>query len=862
MDKHNTLIGLIQSKIAEDNGKGITFIEGEKDEISVSYIDLYSRALCFLYYLQMRNIKRGDQLIFQIDDNESFVYTFWACLLGGIIPVPVSVGHNDEHRLKLFRIWRILKNPALVCDEKTITALSKFASGKNLSDTFETIKNKTILIDEIKNNQSCIPGTVYEPAPEDIAFIQFSSGSTGDPKGVVLTHANLLANTEAIMNGACVREDEKVLSWMPLTHDMGLIGFHLMSTLADVNQYLMRTSLFIAHPTLWFDKASAHRANVLYSPNFGFKHLMAFYDTSTLKDWDLSGLRVIFNGAEPISAEQCNIFLEKMAQFGLKRNTMLTCYGLAEASVAVAFPIAGEEFSWVCLDRNSLNIGEPVKEVGSEHKDCVTFVEVGYPVDYCSIRICLENNNIVDENTIGYIQIKGRNVTSGYYNNPEATARVMTEDGWLNTGDLGFMKKGRLVITGRAKDIIFLNGQNYYPHDIERVVENVYGDNIRYVAACGAFNKELQKEEIILCVMFKKKLEEFIPLAIDMKRLIMDQMGLSVREVLPVRNMPRTTSGKIQRYKLAEQYLSGEYDEIIEKMNKLIDNMQSPEHGVCTSDTEKKLTEICRGVFDRDRIGINDNFLEFGGESILLTKVQSEIEKLYPHKVTVTDFFAYPTISKLAKLIEGNQIKALPAAALPKDYFTDAGTYGENSALKFRVEGELFEKLLSISKNGGPGIKDVLLGLYVYLLSASTGNKRVAVQTMLDIESHAVSLSVDLSHITDFGSLFKLISQEQRKNSSSDAYQLQELPSIRFSKEEASVIPFVYLKGLYKQTQSLLDTYDIVLEIMEANTHVFIVCEFNTGKLKKEKMIDHINQYAKLIEMVVNQYESSIKECV
>ncbi len=846
---YNTLVDALEAKQYSSGEKGITFILGEKDEKKVSYKELYSTACTFLYGLQSKGIQQGDELIFQIEDNESFLYTFWACLLGGIVPVPVTVGNNDEHRHKLLNIWRILKRPYLVCEHKTFLSLEKFTSEKSSENIFNEIKLKMVYIEDVKESED-VQGRIHRPSPTDTAFIQFSSGSTGDPKGVVLTHENLIANTEAIAHGAGINPEDIVLNWMPLTHDMGLIGFHLMTLLADAGQWIMSTALFVRHPTLWMDKTSQHRATVLYSPNFGYKHFLSFYSTGVQKDWDLSCVRVIFNGAEPISAELCNTFLRKLEEYGLKRTAMFTVYGLAEASVGVSFPPQGEEFKCVYIHRKSLNIGGAVVEVSREHRECVCFVEVGYPIDYCQVRICDENNQAVNDGVIGYIQIKGKNVTSGYYNNQEATARVMTADGWLNTEDLGFTKAGSLVITGRAKDIIFINGQNYYPHDIERIAEEVYGETLRYVAACGAFNKELQREEIILFVLFKKKLKEFIPIAAELKNIINNKTGLTIKEVIPVKNVPRTTSGKIQRHLLADSYISGEFCSIIQEMKELESENESMDQNVCTSITEKKLLEICCKVFDIDRIGVNDNFLELGGDSILLTKVHAEVEKQYPGKTTITDFFAYPAISKIAKFIERDQRILIPVLALPRDYFNQERNFQEKSDFKIVIPEEIFEKIYDFSKSEKIALEDIFLGIYIYMLALDSGNTRVTIQVMIDSYNHVMSLDLNLSEVSDFLEIFRLISNKRQNPSEAIIYPLQDLVFARMNKDDTSVIPFFYKKGLDKLKTSLLDTYDIVLELMEMNGRMLINFEYNKERLRKEKISQHIDKFSKLIEMI------------
>ncbi|NLD48408.1 MAG: AMP-binding protein [Clostridiaceae bacterium] len=647
--------------------KGIIFINGENDEEFVSYKELYNNALGILGYLQEAGVNQGNELLFQIDDNRAFVEIFWACLLGGIIPIPVTVGNNDEHKAKVFRIWETLKEPFLIINQKTLSLLEKYSKEYNKEKSFELFENRTVIWEEII---SCgKKGMICSVKPEDIAFVQFSSGSTGEPKGVVLTHGNLLTNIYAIIKGCYYGESDATLSWMPLTHDMGLIGFHLGPLTAGTNQYIMPTSLFIRRPALWVEKLSSHKATVTSSPNFGYKYFLTLYKPETARDWDLSHVKLIFNGAEPISYDLCKEFLNTMSIYGLKENTMFNVYGLAEASLAVSFPTPGEGFSHVDVDRTDLSVGKKVSEHYCDGENNVRLVDLGNSVENCFIRICDDNDGELPENIVGHIQIKGRNVTRGYYNNEKATREVMTSDGWLRTGDLGFMRNGRLLVTGRVKDIIFVNGQNYYPHDIERVAEGIREFALGEIAACGIPNEKTCTDDIYLFVIYKKELKEFIPLALALKEHIGSQMGVELKEVVPVRKMPKTTSGKIQRHKFREMYLENEFDQLLEELSRLYDEIKKQSREFSSNSgksgdvfssnlisdelisIETMVLDIFRDVLGTDDIDVEDSFFNMGADSILLGRIYDLLLEKLSVRIALSDVFSYPTIKKLSRHI-------------------------------------------------------------------------------------------------------------------------------------------------------------------------------------------------------------------
>ncbi|MBU2699290.1 amino acid adenylation domain-containing protein [Sporomusaceae bacterium BoRhaA] len=644
--EYQSLVEAIQAK-KNLNNRGVIFVESGNNETFISYEELYSKALIILAELQKRGLKPGSELVFQIADNEQFICTFWGCLLGKIIPVPIAVGNNDENRLKLFKIWEILKNPYLIIDEKTMIMLENFAQ-KNCLNTMIT-RNKAIVFEEFE--LTTIEGVIYPPHLSDIAFIQFSSGSTGNPKGVILTHENILTNVNDIIERGRINSEDSSLSWMPLTHDMGLICVHLTNLVAGINQYIMPTTLFIRNPYLWMQKTHEHRVSLLYSPNFGFRYFLDSIHPESDTEWDLSIVKFIWNGAEPISIELCNEFLNKMRKYGLKKTTITPCYGLAEASVGAASAFVEEEMDSVYLDRKYLNIEQMVKEK-RDKLGGIRFAYLGHPLNSCRIRICNCENKVLEDNIVGYIQIQGKNVTSGYYNNIEATEKVITNDGWLNTGDVGFARNGGLFVIGRAKDIIFVNGQNYYPHDVERIVEEIEGLKLGRVAVCGVFSEETQTENIICFVLYKKGLEEFPVLANRLKNYVGKQMGLEIKEVIPLKRMPKTTSGKVQRYKLKEKYEKGDFLEISQAIKKLIVEQEKNEYVAPRNEIEKKMAKVWEEVLEIDRVGIEDGFSALGGNSLRAITLLSRMSEEFGIEIPLKEIFKAQTIKELVRYMK------------------------------------------------------------------------------------------------------------------------------------------------------------------------------------------------------------------
>src|SRR5580658_10263012 len=416
MSKATTLTEVIENNRAV--ARVITYLEGENDAQNLTFGELYERALGILFHLQRIGAKRGDKLILFLADNEQFIDVFWAAILGGLIPVPVALGISDEHRHKLLRIARRLGTPYLYTERRSLERIGTFAASAGEMQLFESLRARTFLIDDLDDISRA--GDIQRAQPSDVAFIQFSSGSTSEPKGVVLTHANILANWRGSREIGGINEDDVSLSWMPLTHDMGLIGFHLIMFASRVHSHLMPTELFIRRPLLWLQLASKLRATILCSPNFGYRHYLKVLGERAVDGLDLASVRLIFNGAEPISVELCDEFLTRMAPARLNRNAMYPVYGLAEASLAVSFPPVGAPLKTLTLNRHRMNPGDPVEQVAGSDPHALAVVSEGRAIPYCRVRIAGDDDRELPEDRIGHVHMTGENVTGGYYEDAAA----------------------------------------------------------------------------------------------------------------------------------------------------------------------------------------------------------------------------------------------------------------------------------------------------------------------------------------------------------------------------------------------------------------------------------------------------------
>jgi acyl-CoA synthetase (AMP-forming)/AMP-acid ligase II len=290
----------------------------------------------------------------------------------------------------------------------------------------------------------------------------------------------------------------------------------------------MDTGVFVRRPLLWLQKASDLESTQLCSPNFGYKHFLKLFARKGIDHLDLSSVKLILNGAEPISWDLCEEFLNALEPFGLARTTMFPVYGLAEATVGVTFPQHGRQYSRILVDRHSLQIGQPFTNSAEGDVDTVSFLKVGKPIRHVEIRIADDQDEALPDSHVGHIQIRGESVTTGIYNDDEASKLLFAPDGWLRSGDCGVIVDGELVITGRSKDIIIINGQNYYPHDLEEIIARLDGIDLGKVVVAGVSLTASQTEELVAFILYRKDIDAFRSIAEDVRAIVAEHTGLEI----------------------------------------------------------------------------------------------------------------------------------------------------------------------------------------------------------------------------------------------------------------------------------------------------------------------------------------------
>ena len=521
-----------------------------KDKYSViPYEHIRYVALRLASALKECGVEKGSYVIFQIIDIPRYVYSFWACQYLGAVPVPLPVmnkkGDEIESIVKLKNIYEILSHSFILCENENIELCKNIVGQKE-----DRILHSNVLIRKANHYKPYSERNVTE---EDIAMIQFSSGSTSTPKGVILRHKNIIKNMEQINERLELEGTQNCASWMPLTHDMGMIAFHLMPLKYYSNSSLFQPDLFLRNPLNFLKHVAETKAEFVGFTNSILELYLKLANPLVLKGLDLSHLRCILNGAEPINCASADKFMEVFGAYGLPKKSMCFCYGMAEASLVIAIT-AVNETDRVMLDTKELVYGK----INCKSGELSAVPQVGRPMIDLDVVILSKDGETKKEDIIGEICIKGENVTEGYINT-EGTA-LFTNTGYLRTGDKGFLHEGRLAVTGRIKDIIFKNGANYYSHDLERIVYSVIPE-LQGRCAVAQICKQGKEEKLALFLLTTEE-KTILELKKKINGEMLKRLGFSFEAYVLTDEFPRTSSGKIQRFMLVKAFEEENYKDM------------------------------------------------------------------------------------------------------------------------------------------------------------------------------------------------------------------------------------------------------------------------------------------------------------
>lgn len=541
--KHETLTGALAS--AARTEETLWFVDLQESEQRVPKSLVRERALTIAANLMERGVRKGDRVALVLPTCPEFAECFFGVLSAGAIPVPlyppVRIGKLDEYHRRTAAMLKAVDSALVVTDER----IRRFL-GVAVQDAGPRLG--CVLASDLDGNHAAHLAL----APGDVALIQFSSGTTHDPKPVALTHRNLLSNMAMIASRLDDEEtaDAVGVSWLPLYHDMGLIGNLLMSFYIDVPVVFLPPELFVTRPASWLRAISRHRGTYSAAPNFAFNLCVNRIRDEELDGVDLSSWRVCMNGAESISGAVQRRFSDRFGRWGFDPSSFTPCYGMAEASLAITFKPARTMFKSVGVE------GDTLAESGVVTPGNKELVSVGRPLAGVEVEIRDDWSRPVDADHAGGIFVRGPSVMAGYFGRPDLTGQAL-HDGWLDTGDRGFIHDGELYVCGRSKDSVIIRGANHAPQEFEAALDGLAGVRTGCAVAVGFLPDDGDEEVLAMLVETTPDAPESLEKIVAQR--VWEQTGILVSyvELLAPGTLPRTSSGKLRRGESRAQWLAG-----------------------------------------------------------------------------------------------------------------------------------------------------------------------------------------------------------------------------------------------------------------------------------------------------------------
>lgn len=537
--------------------------QGADESVVFGYAEAWDVARRAAAHLRRRGVAHGDRVLLVLPTGPSFMAAFHGCQLLGAIPVPVvppvSLARMDDHVARIARVAQVCEAKAVVVNQQLLAITGLVRS--RFKEARAALSNVIFGQDLLKETDA-VDG-LAQVDPEAPAMLQFTSGSTGDPKGVVLSHRALLANMRGIGLAAGFNASDVALAWLPLFHDMGLIGHFLAATAWGLPLVLMPPETFVRRPREWLKAMSRYHGTCSAAPNFAYNLCAKKIRERDLEGVDLSAWRVAFCGAEPVNPATIRDFVARFAPLGFRETSFFPVYGMAELSLAATFPVLGQppRFDRVWRERfEGTGHAEQAPEGEGGVADAVTWVGVGRALPAHEVRIVDAEGRPLPDRRQGEVEVRGPSLMSGYYRAPVPTAEAL-RDGWLRTGDLGYLAEGDLFVTGRRKEIIIKSGKNLYPQDIEAAAAKVEGIRVGCCAAFGVPNQARGTEDLVLvCETREGDLEARGALMNKVRTAVLEAVGATPDVVVLVDagTVPKTSSGKIQRDLMRKRYLAGD----------------------------------------------------------------------------------------------------------------------------------------------------------------------------------------------------------------------------------------------------------------------------------------------------------------
>jgi 1-acyl-sn-glycerol-3-phosphate acyltransferase len=575
-----TLVDVLRYRAAHDAERAHLLItedtEGEERNLTLTFGELYAAAQRCAVELARRGVPAGGRVALMLPTSRAFFVSYAGILLAGAIPVPIYPPFRAD------RIEEYASRQSAILNNAEVCMLLTFRRAEAVA---RLLKPRVRSLASVADAEKLLEAADKAPPPSpgvkpahltggrarkgsDIALLQYTSGSTGDPKGVVLTHANLLANMRAIGEAVQLGPGDVGISWLPLYHDMGLIGAWLTLLHYGVPLAVMSPLSFLTRPERWLQAFHKHRGTITAAPNFAYELCVRKIADKDIESVDLSSWRAALNGAEPVNPETLQRFAERFAKYGFRREAQLPVYGLAEASLAVTVPPLNRGPLIDRVARDSFAAEGRAIPASADDTTAIAFVSSGKPIPGHDVRIVSNAGEEVPERTEGFLWFRGPSATRGYYRNEAATQELFPQnagmaergDAWVDSGDRAYCADGEIYVTGRVKDIIIKGGRNLYPHEVEELAARVEGIRKGCIVAFGLKDETSGTEKLVVAAESRERdAAKRAAIAAAVTEQVSRGLGLPPDrvEIIPPGSIPKTSSGKLRREETKNLYLAG-----------------------------------------------------------------------------------------------------------------------------------------------------------------------------------------------------------------------------------------------------------------------------------------------------------------
>lgn len=547
-----TLTGALEYAAAGNAGYNFYDAKGNLRSV-LPYQTLKRNAYASAKKLAGLGLTYGERVAIIADTTPEFIELFFACRFAGLVPfampVPVNLGSHAIYVQQLRGMLESGQASAALANIDYINFLQEAAEGSRRLrwvGTPDQLGKLPVSDVELKPNH-----------PDEIAYLQFTSGSTRGPRGVIITERSLMSNLRGIVrNGLEIRPGDRCASWLPFYHDMGLVGMVMAPMVAQVSVDYLATRDFAIRPLQWLRLISRNRATVAFSQPFGLKLCTLRVRDSDLDDLDLSSWRAAGVGAEMIRPDTLRNFAEKFAPAGFDARAFLPCYGLAESTLAVTFSQIGQGFQSLCVDAGTLVDKKIAVRLQAEGRKFSEFVNCGRPLPEHTVKVVNDTGESLPDLRVGSVLVQGSSIMTGYFNNPEDTSKTLQPGNWLDTGDLGFLFEGDLYVTGRRTDVIIVNGRNIRAQDIEELAEQQPEVRTREASAFGITDTNDVTTIVLVIECRLTSITDRQSLITRLQRLVYMAFGVNcLVELVPPHTLPRTSSGKLSRFAARQGFL-------------------------------------------------------------------------------------------------------------------------------------------------------------------------------------------------------------------------------------------------------------------------------------------------------------------